>query len=261
MRFFRVLAAFMLALLLVPTGAAVAGAADLHRPHVGSTAACDGGVLWHFVHNQVPRGTAAAGEITATFEDAGPMTVTANKVLSSVRHYDVVTPSADTLLGASDTIAAGKLVLSHTECVPGEPPVDECARGDVFTLTWGDVRLGHHWMGAELQFSADAPTALPAGTYDVVLTSSDPSHSPGAQAEQTTEQWFVILSAGGTEVARTGTISDLPTDLTTLTESVGQVTLASAVDTATANHALWGSPVPWTNPESVEPTSAVFTCV
>lgn len=262
MRFFRVLAAFMFALLLVPTGAAVAGAADLHRPHVGTSVTCDGAVLWHFVHNQVPRDSMTAGDLTATFQGAGAVTVTSNKVLSSVRHYDVVTPTSDTLLGASDTIAAGKLVLSHTECVPGVPTTDECATGDVVTITWGDAELGHQWMVPdELVFTASTSATLLPGTYDVALTSTDTYHAAGIQPEQTSEQWFVVLTSGGTEIARTGTIGDLPTELTTITAGVGQVTLSTSTDTAIAHHALWDAGIPWTNPESVEPTSAVFTCV
>jgi len=84
---------------------------DVYEPHIGTV--CEAGGLWHFVHNQIPSGT-SAGELTATFSVTGEVTVTANKVLNSTQHYDVI--AAGQLLSASDNIDEGRLVLSHVDC-------------------------------------------------------------------------------------------------------------------------------------------------
>jgi hypothetical protein len=101
------LAGALLAMMVVP-----AFGADLHEPHVGTE--CDGTGVWHFVHNQVPE-DAGPGELTAHFS-SGTEVVTSYKDLKHVRHYSVT--ASGTLLGASDNIAEGKLVLSDYECTP-----------------------------------------------------------------------------------------------------------------------------------------------
>lgn len=246
-------------LLLLPTAA---NAVALHQPHVGTTVECTGQVLWHFVHNQVAKGDSTPGTITATFEDAGAVVVGSNKQNQTVRHYDVYTPAGDTLLSASDNISGGNLVLSHTECTPGTPPPpDECISGTSVEVTWGDVRLGF-WNMTGLQETASTGVSLLPGTYDVTLVSSDEFHAPGHQPEQDEEQWYVALYAGGMLVTNTGTVSDLPTDLMTITEMVGQISLPDGADTAVVTHKLAGQPYEaWDSPESIEPTTAIFTCV
>jgi hypothetical protein len=98
---------------------AAANAAPLHTAHQGTTVECDGPVLWHFIHNQVT--TSDTGTLTATFANDGDIVVDATTVLPKVQHYYVMTSGGDTLLDAWDTIAEGKLVLSHTECQEGPP--------------------------------------------------------------------------------------------------------------------------------------------
>lgn len=254
----KVRAALALAasLVLIPTAAT---AANLHAPHVGTTVVCDGPVLWHFVHNQVT--TDSTGTITATFAGAGAIVQDADVVLSKVRHYNITTPAGDTLLGASDTIAEGKLVLSHTECLPGEPPDEElCEVGSEVAVSW-DVELGRpdQWMLFETDTS---PVSLLPGTYSVELTSTDVNHQANFQTNQNEEQWYVELKLAGSSVAVSGTIADLPTDQTTLTQDVGNIVLPDGADEAVATHHLAGVDVAlWGSPESVEPTTAVFTCV
>lgn len=248
-------------LLLVPLTAAAGAAVTLHEPHLGTTVECDGQVLWHFVHNQVDKTTTSTGTLTATFADAGVVAVDASSVLKTVRHYDVITPGGDTLLDASDTIAEGKLVLSHTECLPGVP-VEECETGSTVVVTWPDVRLGFFNVTGLVESAATSTSLLP-GDYSVTLTSTDPVHAPGYQPEQDQEQWYVVLTLGGSTVATTGTTSDIPTDVLTITENVGTVSLPDGADGAVATHLLIGLDYSayWMSPESVEPTQAVFTCL
>ena len=261
MRIRTAIAVTAAALLLVPATAAGAGAAQLKATHQNTVVACEGPVLWHFVHNQVNATTTTPGELTASFSTAGTVVVGASKVLQHVRHYDVMTDAGDTLLGASDTIAEGKLVLSHYECMPGTPPPDdECVAGDTVTVTWA-VELGDPTKWGLYETSSQPVSLLP-GTYSVTLTSTDVNHRANFQTNQDQEQWYVHLMLGGSHVTSSGTIADLPTDVTTLTQSVGTVTLPDGADTAVATHALAGTdPTTWGSPESVEPTTAVFTCI
>lgn len=243
-------------LLLVPAGSASAVA--LHSPHQGTSVECDDGVLWHFVHNQVGAGDTTTGELTATFAEAGVVQVSAYKVLRSVRHYEVITSSSDTLVTASDSISGGKLVLSNTDCVPGEPS-QECASGDTTTVTWGDVELGRPDVGSLVESASTAVALLP-GSYSVALTSGDPVHAAGFQTNQDQEQWYVVLELGGAMVGSTGVTGDLPDASTTATYSGGTIDLVDGADTAVATHALIGQSN-WGSPESVVPTTAVFTCL
>lgn len=246
-----------LGMLLMPV--ATASAAQLHAPHVGTSVTCDGPVLWHFVHNQVNTSTTTPGTITATF-NTGTETEAASKRLRNVRHYDVVTPSGATLVSASDDIAEGKLVLSHTECLGGDEE-DVCIPGTTTTVRWPGVELGQPTVSGLVESASTSVSLLP-GEYQVTLTSTDVMHEAGFQTNQTKEQWFVRLLSGGTEVAATGVIADLPDASTTLTQSVGTVTLTTAVDTAVATHLLAGQdPATWGAPHSVEPTTAAFLCV
>lgn len=246
---------------MLPTTPALA--ANLHAAHRGTTVECDGQVLWHFVHNQVGRSNSTRGTLTAIFDDSGSVIVLANKVLRSVRHYDVLTDAGDTLINASDTIGEGKLVLSHTECLGGEEPPPElrCPLNSTVSVTWPGVELGRPNV-AGLQETATASASLLPGRYEVTLTSTDVNHTAGFQTNQDQEQWFVRLVASGTTVAATGAIADLPTADTMLTQLVGTIELPGGADTAVATHLLAGQPAnTWGSPESVEPTSAVFRCV
>ncbi|RKY28981.1 MAG: hypothetical protein DRP74_09380, partial [Candidatus Omnitrophota bacterium] len=80
----------------------------------------DGGltdpVVWHFILNQVA-GTTTPGTLTATFQNAGTITVTSSKVNQSTQHFYIGTSADDILLSASATVYSpqcrANLVLSH----------------------------------------------------------------------------------------------------------------------------------------------------
>lgn len=150
---------------------------------------------------------------------------------------------------------------AHTGCgsTPPPPPPQGCVAGDTVTVTWGGVVLGDPSVSGLVETATTGVSLLP-GTYTVQLTSRDANHAPGHQTNQQNEQWFVVLTLAGDVVATTDTISDLPDASTTLTEPVGEITLTEGADVAVATH-LHADSATWPSPESVEPTSAVFTCV
>lgn len=123
-------AALAIALAAPLSVVAAATSVPLHQAHVGTVAACGAnGILWHFVLNQLDAGT-ASGTVTATFASAGAKSDAGEPVGNGkVQHFWIATGSADTLLGASASVAdqsgSPKLVLSHWECgdaAPNTPP-------------------------------------------------------------------------------------------------------------------------------------------
>jgi hypothetical protein len=133
----RRLAALVAALSMVLMIAAPAFANDLHQtPPItaddpafqGTEEDCSGldlqpgQVLWHFVHTDTTSADLPS-TLTATFQDAGTVTVSGYVNGSSVVMYDITTVTGtDTLLSASDTIVNGGLLnLSHI-CQGGPPP-------------------------------------------------------------------------------------------------------------------------------------------
>ncbi|MDZ4180724.1 MAG: hypothetical protein U1E29_16090 [Coriobacteriia bacterium] len=130
-----VAAVFLVAMVSQSFGATTV---SLHTPHVGASSMTfsnqsdNGGlsspVVWHFVLNQLDRGT-AAGQLTATFASGGTKTATGRPTGNGqLQHFYVGTSGHDTLLSASALVASsgGKLVLSHVSyrVVPENPPVD-----------------------------------------------------------------------------------------------------------------------------------------
>lgn len=126
----RRLAAMVAALGLLLALAAPVLATDLNPDHVGAVgstfqqgADCDtldlepGSVLWHFVLTDPE---ASSGNLTATFETAGEITVANGAPFEAdVLHFYITTPTDDVLLSASTDVSGTNLNLSHT-CF--EPP-------------------------------------------------------------------------------------------------------------------------------------------
>ncbi len=94
------------------------------------------------------------------------------------------------------------------------------------------VALDQVKLQAYLQTSTPVqPINLGPGTYNVTLTSSDPTHPDSGDFEQHTEQWFVeLVDANGTVIATSGTIGDLPAIEFTMTESVGTITIPDGIN-------------------------------
>jgi hypothetical protein len=142
---FRRTAAVLAALSLVLLIAAPAFANDLHQfedgqnpdgiasdnpEFQGDETECPEGtvdageVLWHFVHVGTDSSDLPS-TLTATFADAGTVTVSGYVNGNSIVMYDIIT-GPDTLLSASDTIITNPMTeplnLSHI-CNGGPPPV------------------------------------------------------------------------------------------------------------------------------------------
>ena len=96
----------LLAALAIPAGSV---AADLHNG-VGSSCAPDIGVF-HFVNNQT--GGAAAGTITAEFDNGDVVTVGSSHVNKNTQHFIV---ESDGALVDASTNLPGRLVLSDFSC-------------------------------------------------------------------------------------------------------------------------------------------------
>jgi hypothetical protein len=97
-----------------------------------------GQVLWHFIHTGTDSSDLPS-TLTATFQDAGTITVSGYVNGSSVVMYDITTATGtDTLLSASDTIVDdGLLNLSHI-CQGGPPPeIPEAPMSIMLLLTGG----------------------------------------------------------------------------------------------------------------------------
>lgn len=99
-----------------------------------------GKTVWHFILNQSATNNQT---LTATFSNAGTITVSAYKVLDTyVLHYAITTNSGDTLVSANTSGTTGNLQLSHI-CNGGPPPdVPEAPASVLLILTSGLAALG-----------------------------------------------------------------------------------------------------------------------
>ena len=78
-----------------------------------------GEVFWHFIQNQVDD-SIASGELTATFDVKGEVTVASYKKAGGALHWGIIT-GHDTLLDASSDVESdGNLNLSHICVGPDE---------------------------------------------------------------------------------------------------------------------------------------------
>ncbi|MFQ5493675.1 MAG: hypothetical protein ACE5DX_05970, partial [Candidatus Dojkabacteria bacterium] len=98
-------------------------------------------------------------------------------------------------------------------------------------------------------------TKLPAGNYEVALSSYD-DHSKHGGQNQPEESWYAILEHNGDEVVVSNSISDLPNDQNTITEVVNNsLNVSETVNEVIAFHSAHKSD----NPNSVYPICAAFT--
>ncbi len=117
------------------------------------------------------------------------------------------------------TIADGTGTITILDNDDPPPPREVC------------VALDQVKLQAYLQTSGPIqPVNLTGGTYNVTLTSSDPTHPDSGEFEQHTEQWYVeLFDTSGNVVATSGTIGDLPAIDFTMTQGVGTITIPDGV--------------------------------
>jgi hypothetical protein len=108
----------LIAAMIAPVAAT---ANDLHNG-VGTTCGSDRAVVWHFIQNQMPDGTTAAGSvITAVFErpDGSTLTVTesADKLTKGgVLHWTFETLPAKLVDAETNVTSPGNFNLSSWSC-------------------------------------------------------------------------------------------------------------------------------------------------
>jgi len=90
---------------------------------------------------------------------------------------------------------------------------------------------------------------LPAGVYDIVMTSSDPTHGPGLFVDQLNESWFFTLD--------NGYVSPTTPDFGDAEPGISILVPAVDLAAATAVTAQWAGVAP--SSDSVHPTVS-FTC-
>ena len=90
---------------------------------------------------------------------------------------------------------------------------------------------------------------LAAGTYDILLTSSDPGHAPGLHVDQLHESWFFTLD--------NGYVSPTTPDFDDASTGVAIVSTAVTLTSAAQITAFWAGQAP--SPDSVHATVS-FTC-
>lgn len=110
--------------------------------------------------------------------------------------------------------------------------------------------LGQGALTKNLTTLGPVDISLTAGIYNVVLTSNDPTHAPGAFTDQLNESWFLVLSNGYTSPV-TPDIPDADLSLTVVVDAV-------SLDAATTVTAVWSGQAP--SFDSVHPI-VTFRCV
>jgi hypothetical protein len=96
-----------------------------------------------------------------------------------------------------------------------------------------------------------AAFSLPAGSYDVYLTSYD-DHSNKTHQSQLEEQWYLQGLAAGSVVFTTDATPDLPETTDLQSFMVGTITTTQAIDQVLATHAAY--------PDQFEPHSVAPLC-
>jgi LPXTG-motif cell wall-anchored protein len=95
---------------------------------------------------------------------------------------------------------------------------------------------------------------LPAGTYDVYLTSRDSNHAQAYDPSQVEESYYVEGFFGGASVWQSPAISDLPDDVVSLTQLVASDAKIPELDAVVAVHAGYPNDIA----NSVESVCVVF---
>jgi hypothetical protein len=108
-----------------------------------------------------------SGELTATFQNAGTITVTYSKQSGGVLHWNIITPTDDILLSASTTADGGQLNLSHV-CGGG-------GGGGATAEVSTEVHLGATDGGTPTVVDNANPAALGSSVHDSAAITTAPA--------------------------------------------------------------------------------------
>ncbi len=120
-------------------------------------------------------------------------------------------------------ILAALLILAGTAMVAVSPVGAEETQACVdVTVTGDSAGLGP--LTKNVQVIGPLPVNVAGGTYEIVLSSADPTHAPGAYLDQVNEQWHFTLDSGYVSPVT----PDIPDEAMGTSMSAGIVTLAPA---------------------------------
>jgi hypothetical protein len=109
---------YWLAVIAMTIGAAAGTALAADIGNLSGQSCGDLTGMWHFVNNQVPKGS-GDGTLTATWDSGDMCMVGPSSTSKKVRHFDCV---ASGMLSTATTDLGGKLVLSDFSCEDKPPP-------------------------------------------------------------------------------------------------------------------------------------------
>jgi len=132
---------------------------------------------------------------------------------------------------AAMLIGAGALLVAVSPV-----SADDDAAAACVDVTFDFDSLGQGALTNNNPTLGPTPIAIGAGTYDIELVSSDPTHGPGLFTDQTHEQWFFVLDSGYASPVT----PDIPEIDLSLTVVVTGVTLSAS----TAITAVWSGQAP-----------------
>lgn len=146
----------------------------------GAFGTTGGGVVWHFILNQLDAGT-PAGQLTAQFETAADQVATGEPVGNgSTQHFFVLTPSDDTLDGATasvdDQTGEPSLVLSHVCHQTGVQPTPTPTQSPTATPTQTPPEVTA--TPTQTPEQTVAPTATPTGTPEQTVQAATGTPAP-----------------------------------------------------------------------------------
>jgi hypothetical protein len=177
----------------------------------GAVGECDGidldegQVLWHFVQTKVAS-DAAAGELTATFDEAGSLTTVSYQKAGGALHWVIVTGQDALHAFSSDVTSDGQLNLSHICAAqgdgdPADQPSDDPADDPADQPSddpADDTSSQEPSDDSSQDPESGTPTAAPGGTTGGALgtpkVTPPPTDSVGADASGSSTGWLLAVT-------------------------------------------------------------------
>ena len=142
------------------------------------------------------------------------------------------------------------------EIPPQEPVCPAAPAGAIVVDLTGSGKL-FSWASVTLATGQRVSVNVPAGTYDIRLTSFDPHVDAEGDVQETQlyEQYLVRGYNGGSVVWTSGAIADLPDTENLLTQTVGVAVTVPALDAVEPFHSAYPDK---SSPNSIEPVCIAF---